>query len=229
MDPIVLTVYKSPFEKKRLGKDYDGGYIIADIPDIKYKLFLAGGIENDISFEEDFIIKYPEAKCYAYDGTIDNLPKENNNIIFIKKNIGYDNNDQITNLHDIININDSIFIKMDIEGGEIPWIKSLSDEQINKFEQIVMEFHSPFSDNEIDVFNKINKNHYLIHFHANNCCGIRNHHNVNIPNVFECTYLHNKYFDTTPELNKDLIPSSIDMKNTPNDEICINYPPFVFI
>jgi len=34
MNPFVLTVFASPFTKKRLGKDYDGGYIIAEIPGI---------------------------------------------------------------------------------------------------------------------------------------------------------------------------------------------------
>ena len=227
MNPSVLTVFKSPFTKCRLGKDYDGGYIIAEIPNIKYTTLLAGGIENDISFEEDFINKYTIDNAYAFDGTINNLPKEISKITFIKKNIGFENTEKITNLHDIIDVNESIFVKMDIEGGEIPWIKSLSDEQMNKFEQIVMEFHFPFSDNEIDVFDKINKNHYLIHFHGNNCCGLRNHNNVDIPNVFECTYLHKKYFINIPDLNKELIPSNLDMKNTGNGEIYINYPPFV--
>lgn len=227
MNPLVLTVYKSPFTKLRLGKNNDGGYIIAEIPNINYTTLLAGGIAGDISFEEDFINKYPNINSYAFDGTINNLPKENNNITFIKKNIGFENNEHVTNIHDIINVNEYIFVKMDIEGGEIPWVKSLSDEQMNKFEQIVMEFHRPFSDNEIDVFDKINKNHYLIHFHGNNCCGVRNHNGIFIPNVFECTYLHKKYFTNIPELNKDLIPSNLDMKNIDNDEIYINYPPFV--
>lgn len=227
MNPQVLTVYKSPFTKLRLGKEYDGGYIIAEIPNVSYSTLLAGGIERDISFEEDFLNKYSNVKVYAFDGTINKLPKENSNIMFIKKNIGFQNNKHVTNLHNIINGNDRIFVKMDIEGGEIPWIKSLSDTQMNKFEQIVMEFHYPFSDKEIDVFNKINKNHYLIHFHGNNCCGVRNHNGVNIPNVFECTYLHKKYFTTIPELNTDLIPSILDMKNTAKDEININYAPFV--
>ena len=228
MNPSVLTVYKSPFPKLRLGKEYDGGYIIAEIPDAKFKVFLAGGIQDDISFEEDFIIRYPNVMSFAFDGTINDLPKENDKITFIKKNIGYENNSQVTNLHSIINSTDSIFVKMDIEGGEIPWIKSLSDEQMNKFEQIVMEFHWPFSDNEIDVFDKINRNHYLIHFHGNNCCGVRNHNGVIVPNIFECTYLHKKYFTNgPPELNTDLIPGPLDMKNTVNEEIHINYPPFV--
>ena len=227
MNSSVLTVYKSPFTKLRLGKDYDGGYIIAEIPNIKYTTLIAGGIETDISFEEDFINKYSDVKVYAFDGTINNLPKENSKITFIKKNIGYENTDLLTNIHDIVNANECIFVKMDIEGGEIPWLESLSNEQMNKFEQIVMEFHWPFSPREIDAFDKINKNHYLIHFHGNNCCGIINHCGVNIPNVFECTYLHKKYFTTIPELNTDLIPGILDMKNTNKDEIYINYPPFV--
>lgn len=225
MNPNVLTVYKSPFPKIRLGKDFDGGYIIADVPNAHYTTLIAGGIESDISFEENFIVKYPSAQVFAFDGTISQLPKENAKIHFIKKNIGFENNEETTNIHDIIDMNESIFVKMDIEGGEIPWIKSLHDEQINKFEQIVMEFHNPFSDNEVDVFNKLNKNHYLIHFHGNNCCGLRIHSGVRIPNIFECTYLHKKYF--VPELNKEPIPGSLDMKNTANHEIYINYPPFV--
>ena len=85
MNPAVLTVYKSPFPKIRLGKDYDGGYIIADIPNIHYTTLLSGGIETDISFEEHFVNKYPNVKPYLFDGTINNLPQTNNNFIFILK------------------------------------------------------------------------------------------------------------------------------------------------
>lgn len=227
MDPSVLTVYKSPYPKIRLGKDYDGGYIMVDIPNIKYDILLSGGILNDISFEEDFIKKYTDVKCIAFDGSINKLPKENDDITFINKYIGYKNSKTYTNLYDYIDTNNSIFIKMDIEGGEIPWIESLHDNQLNKFDQIVIEFHCPFSEKEIDVFDKINKNHILVHFHGNNCCGLRVHKGVNIANIFECTYLHKKYFDNEPELSKDLIPSSLDMPNTGNPEIHIDYPPFV--
>ena len=225
MNPNILTVYKCPYSKIRLGKDYDGGYIIADIQNINYKMLISGGISNDISFEEDFLNKYKNVNIIAFDGEINNLPKENENIIFINKNIGSENNDKITNLHDIINNFDSLFIKMDIEGGEIAWIKNLNIEQINKFEQIVMEFHYPFNDSEI--FDKLNQTHYLIHFHGNNCCGLININNVNIPNVFECTYLHKKHFKDIPELNTDLIPGKLDMKNIGIDEIYIDYLPFV--
>jgi hypothetical protein len=223
----LLSLYTPPFPKKRIGKSNDGGYVICEIPNISYDLLLSGGISGDTSFEDNFLELHPTVQCYAFDGTINSSPSKNSRFNFIKKNIGSENNEQVTNIHDIINVNNDIFVKMDIEGGEIGWIKSLSNEQINKFEQIVMEFHFQFNNKEIDVFDKINKNHYLIHFHGNNCCGTRNHNGVIIPNVFECTYLHKKYFINPPELNEELIPSNLDMKNAIYDEIYINYPPFV--
>jgi hypothetical protein len=228
MDPLALTVYKSPFPKCRLGKDYDGGYIIVDIPGKTYDILLAGGIYDDISFEEDFLMKYKESICLAFDGTINNLPNQNDRITFIKKNIGSETTETITSLHEYITSDKSIFVKMDIEGGEIPWIHSLREDQLDIFEQIIMEFHYPFTDKEIDIFDKMNKNHYLVHFHGNNCCGTRDHHGLRIPNIFECTYLHKKYFTCKPELNTDTIPSELDMPNLEeNSEITINYPPFV--
>ena len=54
-----LTVYKSPFIKKRIGKMHDGGYIICDIPGIHYDCFLSAGVGCDTSFEEHFINEYP--------------------------------------------------------------------------------------------------------------------------------------------------------------------------
>lgn len=227
MNSSLLTVYKSPYSKIRLGKDNDGGYICAVLPDVDYTLLLSGGIGDDISFEEDFLIKYPNAKCFAFDKSIEKLPKENNRIKLFSKNIGYENNDEINNLHQYLNENNEyIFVKMDIEGGEIPWIKSLAENHLNKIEQMIIEFHSPFNDEKI--FEIINKYFYLIHFHGNSFCGLVNNEGINMPNVFECTYLNKRYFSEEPELNTDVIPSPLDMTNILGyEEIQLNYPPFV--
>jgi hypothetical protein len=228
MNAASLTVYKSPFPKMRLGQDFDGGYITVDVPDAKYSVMLSGGVEEDVSFEEAFLEKYPGVKCLAFDGTIDKLPKENDAITFIKKNIGAQNDECVTNLHDIINSHDNIFVKMDIEGGEISWIKSLKYEQMIKFDQVVIEFHHPFGWDEVEVFDKFNDSHYLVHIHANNVCGVRDHGGVNVPNVFECTYLNKKYFTSHPQLNTDSLPCNIDMRNRESlPEIELNYYPFV--
>lgn len=228
MDINDLIVYKSPFQKQRIGKNNDGGYVILDIPNVKYSILLSGGIENDISFEENFIKKYQNIECIAFDGTIAGLPANNSSIKFVKKNIGFENTNTVTNLHDIIDSHENIFIKMDIEGGEIPWLKSLNNAQMNKFEQIVIEFHTPFSEKEANTFKIINNTHILVHFHGNNSSGTRRYNNVMVPNVFECTYLHKKYFIDSPSFNTDLIPSQFDMPNIPYlKDLKLNYFPFV--
>ena len=220
-----LTVYKSPFTKIRLGKENDGGYVIADIPNINYDIILSGGIDTDISFEHDFVSKY-NSLCYAYDSSIDSIDITHPNITFIKKNINFYVNDLTTNLHDEINSYSSIFIKMNIEGGEYAWIESLTTEQLSKFEQITMEFH--FTMSKTEFFQKLNQTHYLIHFHGNNCCGTYTDMGIAIPHVFQCTYLHKKYI-ITPELNQDIIPGPLDMNDIAGPDIFINYPPFVHL
>lgn len=237
MNPNLLTIYQCPFPKKRIGRWTDGGYAIADIPGIKYDVLFAGGVCDDISFEEDFI-RYQQngIKVYAFDGTVDNLPNTElkDHFHFVKKNIGGVETDDCTNLHSLIapyigKSEPRLFVKMDIEGGEVPWIRSLNNEHMNTFAQIVMEFHRPFDTEEIEMFTKLNETHLPIHFHPNNACGTRIHNGVYFPNVFECTYLHKRFFNGVAELNRDYIPNDkVDVKNIWfKEEIWIGHPPFV--
>lgn len=55
------------------------------------------------------------------------MPNPHKNINFFKKNIGPTNSDFTTNLHQEIEEYNNIFLKMDIEGHEFPWIKSLNE------------------------------------------------------------------------------------------------------
>ena len=100
-----LIIYNSEYNKIRIGSLNDGGYVIAD--GLEYDLLLSCGISDDITFEDYFTNKY-NVNCYAYDGTINNLPHYNNNKInFIKKNISKIESDITTNLLDIINLNNN--------------------------------------------------------------------------------------------------------------------------
>ena len=53
--------------------------------------------------------------------------------MFYKQNINSFNDNFNTNLLTIIEKNDNIFLKMDIEGGEYPWINQLSEKELLKF------------------------------------------------------------------------------------------------
>lgn len=224
-----LTVYKSPFEKKRFGQNNDGGYIVCMIPDIKYDLFLSGGLSNDISFENDFCEYYPEIPCFAFDGTNESLPSPaHENIIFVKKNIGFENNNEIDNLHHYIRYKKNVFIKMDIEEGEYPWMKSMTSDLFKNISQLVIEIHWPYNrDDTKEFFDKLNENFYLVHFHGNNYSSFVNYQNVPMPEVFECTYVNKKHFDCEPQLNDTAFPISIDQPNNVTcPEMYFHYPPF---
>jgi hypothetical protein len=225
MNPELLLLFSHPYPKIRLGKDYDGGYVIHDIPEIKYDILISGGIDNDISFEEKFCEKY-KTECIAFDGTIDNISNINN-ITHIKKNIDTDNN-----LSDLLKRYKNIFIKMDIEGSEFEWIKNLEEKNFSNIVQMVIEFHYP-SEKENEIFEKINKYFVLVHFHANNYCGYRvsQIYGVSLPNVFECTYINKKYIQMRDlSLNSEKLPTKYDMRNIKEfDDYLIDYPPFVFL
>jgi hypothetical protein len=229
MDNLIL--YKSPFVKKRIGRNNDGGYVIVNLPDT-YDLFISGGISDDISFEKDLLNLYPSLICYAFDGTVSNLPNNddhNSRIKFYKKNLGEINNDSLTNLHEYIEPHNNIFMKIDIEGHEFRIMPTIIEKNlINKIKQLVIEIHSPgdiqlypdyfkglsdIHNNEMfSLLNKINNTHTLVHFHANNGCKLQKIDGIDLPHVFELTYIRNDYVSEKIK-NKESLPTLLDMPN----------------
>ena len=141
----------------------------------------------------------------------------------------YTNN---VNLFPLINHYKNIFLKMDIESHEYNWLNELSMSQLNKFKQIVIEFHGINDDswdiihsNKIKCFQKLASTHYIIHIHGNNYGGLTN----NIPDTIEVTYIRKDQFDNIPLLNIQPLPSiDIDFPNNPElDDYDLNFYPFV--
>lgn len=298
--------------KTRIGQDGDGGYCI--LLQNNYDLLLSGGIAYDTSFEDHFLKLYDNIVCEAFDGSINSIPENSNKKIhFTKKFIGFDNNNNYTNCHHIINKYNDIFVKMDIEEGEYDFFRSLSEKQIQKFKQIVLEVHFPNTIRRWNLLNKLAKTHYLIHVHGNNFQKkisikdlennfikikilpsnvnlkkikltvplsnsnyfsiidnnnmgnfnfsidpndnskliikrtdknsgwnrsfwitvskdniVKTNCNINIPSVFECTYVRKSDFNFIPDLNRSPLPSNLDMPNdAARPDVDLNYYPFV--
>jgi len=228
-----MEVFASPWPKRRIGSEYDGGYVICDLPG-SYDRFISGGICNDSNFECALLDMYPELVCDAFDGSIDSVPMSHPRINFHKIFLG-DKED----LSSYIQGYSNVFMKIDIEGHELRLIpKMIENGTIKNVKQIVIEFHSPVeyhlfpnhyinldgltSDDMINTMNRIHETHRLVHLHANNGCAVTN----KIPNVFECTYIRT---DDTLPYSCEVIPSSIDRPNCPElPEIVLDYPPFCF-
>ena len=222
MDHLHLLEVHEFKNKIHLGVYGDGGYIYGSLGDEKYDCYISAGASNEESFTRSFLRdnNMNEFNSYAFDGTIQRYPYEyTTNIAFVRKNIGDVNNDNTTNLHELIDKYNKIFIKMDIEGGEYPWISSLSEEQLQNISQIVMEFHGLTDDewgcsyqDKVKCLEKMSRTHYIIHAHGNNYGKVVN----GFPDVLELTYVNKKYFEIKPELNKTVLPMpNFDFPNDP--------------
>lgn len=221
----LLKVYH--FEKKiRFGAQSDGGYVVAELD--QYDCYISAGISDEESFSRDFIKKYSMNyhNSFAFDGTIKNYPyKYTKNISYINKNINKFNDENNTNLSKLIEVYNNIFLKMDIEGGEYPWLVYINEIQLSRFKQIVIEFHD-LKENYIKnnvCFKKLCNTHYLIHAHGNNCGGTID----SFPQTIELTYVNKKLFEKEPNLNTNTLPSHIDCSNCGGNDINLNFYPFV--
>jgi hypothetical protein len=208
--------------KIRQGAHGDGGYIHGVLDNFEYDCYISAGVSNEESFTRGFMIdnNMNEFNSYAFDGTIARYPYEyTTNIAFIRKNIGSINDNNVTNLHGLIEKYERIFLKMDIEGGEYPWLNSLTEEQLGKFSQIAIEFHGLTDDEwgcsydeKVKCLEKLSRTHYIIHAHGNNYGKVVN----GFPDVLELTYVNKKYFGIKPELNKIALPmANFDFPNDP--------------
>jgi hypothetical protein len=224
MDPKILTVYKPPHPKIRLGRDRDGGYVICDL-DEDYDLLLSAGLADEVSFEEDWLKRYPGKECIAFDGTIYRCPSENPRLTWNRKNVATNNSESSDDLSSVLEGKRSVFLKMDIEGHEIDWI--LHSSHMDSISQMVVEFHyQPFGPNHEKAFMKINQTHVLVHIHGNNFSGTVVHEGVLFPVSFECTYV-NKKFLQNPVPNLEPLPCPQDVPNNGGTDINLNHPPFV--
>ena len=230
----LLKVYN--FNKKiRYGCNNDGGYVIANL-DIEYDCYISAGISNEESFSRDFINNNPNINknnSYGFDGTIDDYPYNyTDNISFIKKNINNFNDEHNSNLSFFTENYNNIFLKMDIEGGEYPWLLQMDETKLNKFKQIVIEFHGITNDgyncnysDKIKCLEKLSTTHYIVHAHGNNHALVVN----GIPDVIELTYINKNYFNSIPELNTTSLPIiNLDYPNNSNcKDINLNFYPFI--
>jgi hypothetical protein len=228
----LLQVYN--FDQKiRCGANNDGGYILAEL-DGGYDGYISAGISNEESFSRDFIKKYNmnEYDCFGFDGTIVHYPYDfTKNIMFIKKNINGFNDDNNTNLSCLMSRYNNLFLKMDVEGGEYPWLLQIDESQLNKFKQIVIEFHGITNDgwgckysDKLKCLKKLANTHYIVHAHGNNHGPVVN----TIPDVIELTYVNKNYFNSIPALNTTALPIlNLDFPNrNDTNDINLNFYPF---
>lgn len=204
----------------RVGRDNDGGYVMLN----KFENLQAAysfGIADDVSWDEYFANQ--NIIVYMYDHTIDKLPRKNKYFNFFRTgitgNITLDNTKTLEKL--IIENNhqnyNNIIMKMDVEGCEWDILSQVSTQTLEKFSQIVIEFHDIFPDSSehryneiINSLNKINRTHQVIHVHANTAGGIPYIiGDLILPNILEVTFLRRSLENKFTTNNREF-PTHLD-------------------
>ena len=235
MKPATLPRVFQPFDCKdlvRLGKDNDGGYLVNRTDIVNAKKLISFGINDDWSFEEDFLAINPCA-LDAYDNSISGEKFRTNptwagvyesysefftgDRVHIEKNIG--NNDQV----DYVSFNEvmdtasnGVFLKCDIDGSEYEFLDELITKS-NQFIGLAIEFHNI---NQHDNFNSLTNfiskvDLRLVHLHCNNWAYFKTPNGGFQPDCLELTFTSSSNIEYKPRLR---MPRSLDMPNNPNDD-----------
>jgi hypothetical protein len=213
----------------RIGKDHDGGYLVNKEDISKSKNLLSFGINDDWSFEEQFL-NINNCTLYGYDNSVNEEMLKNKNLLeshsnffkdtkhHIPKNVGkYDTENEIAFKNLLHDKGTDIFLKCDIEGTEYD---ILDDIIINTklFSGIVMEFHDVHDNEKFnELYNFISKiDQKLVHIHINNYAYFEiENGKTYVPSVIELTFTSSPNITLKRNIN---LPNPLDMPNCSDRE-----------
>jgi len=210
----------------RYGPKIDGGYVLNkkyfEICDTLYTY----GVGNDIAFEQDVLIKYPNLKIHLYDHTPLVTINIGDDMIFHKNGLSLEKNEDCDTFrnHVIINKDEDkkITLKIDIDGYEIEFFKNINIATLKNVIQLVIEFHI---EKESDIYSmekaieNINRLFYCFHIHQNDHRGLINLNGNKFPEVSEITFINKTYLSYTPKFaNKKYPINAIDFSNGGSSE-----------
>ena len=197
--------------KIRIGNSYDGGYVAYKEICEETKHVYCFGIGNDVGFELDWVKRFPNSNIELFDPLIDGIPEEHKRFTFHRYGIGGKYNAGIFE-----DVERNSLLKLDIEWDEWSTLLNMEQDKLEKFSQILVEFHiihatvdhvnlSPYFSNIYqEVINKINQdlfamyysvmqrlsNHYrLFHIHANNSLPMIFVNNYRFPPLLEMSFI----------------------------------------
>lgn len=216
-----LRPLDSGIELIRLGPAGDGGYLVPDDLDgIEYAF--SPGVSTESGFESALTSR--GMRVFLADGSVAEPPVADPGFVFERKFVGCLSDDRYMTLDDwkrraIPGHDGDLLLQMDIEGAEFEALLNASDALLAQFRIMVIEFHylqqlynKSFYVIVSRLFEKLLKQHGVVHIHPNNCCGSVRGAGFEVPRVVEFTFLRNDRFRRR-EPRRDF-PHPLDADNT---------------
>jgi hypothetical protein len=205
----------------RVGPNGDGGYLVPDDLDGIAHAF-SPCVSDESGFERELASRGTTVHLadYSVDGPAEAHPL----FTFEKKFVGsFPSLTTMTmdewSANRAAGYGGDLLLQMDIEGAEFETITNMSPELLARFRIMVIEFHylhqlwnKPWFIQVARTFEKLLKQHSVVHIHPNNCCGSLNSRGIEIPRVAEFTFLRNDRFKH--RLPQTSFPHPLDHDNT---------------
>lgn len=206
--------------KIRLGRPYDGGYVMID----RFEQATAAyslGINDDVSW--DLEIAALDIPVFQYDPTIEALPENHPLFHWEPRYVsGYvDEAENVASLESLVHRNGhtdhtNMILKCDIEGSEWLLLRNTPQSILGKFSQIVLELHHlsmmddlVHAENIESTLTNLTRSHTVVHIHANNFSPWTTAWGVPIPLTLELTLIRNDEGPLSP--SQEIFPTRMDM------------------
>ncbi len=210
------------FQKIRIGRSFDGGYILVDDFSGVDAAF-SFGVSDDASWDLD--IAERRIPVHQFDHTIDKGPVAHPLITFHKVRIAAADAPGSARLDTLagrlLANSRKAILKIDIEGDEWPVFAAASPATLDKFSQIVCELHGfnllgdPAKyDYPMAVLTKLKTLFEVVHVHGNNAQPATNVFNVILPVFLEVTLANRRHYQFA-ETN-EIFPTPLDQPNLPH-------------
>ena len=203
----------------RLGATGDGGYLLPDDLDGIGHCF-SPGVSTVADFELDLAGR--GIRSFLIDYSVESAPVSHPLIQFERKFLGLTNDDVYVRLDDWTKAmapdGSDFLLQMDIEGAEYDVLFDVSEETLQKFRILIIEFHhldklmlaGDFKLYDL-VFRKLAKFFDVVHNHPNNCALPHRYGSFEIPPIMELTFLRKDRSVKRTPVRK--FPHPLDHKN----------------
>lgn len=207
---------------KRVGGKADGSYVVPIEMLNKNTYLLSGGIEDNNKFE--IYVASRGITGIQIDNSITSPPQNHINLKFLNATLGDFDKSGHVSLEALMNKvprNKKILIKIDIEGGEIEALGSLSTKNLKRIDCLVMELHNlgSITSKNDKIYNLLNRLHNAnlrsIFIQANNACLTYTLSGTLIPDNIEITYVK-KHKTSKPSITYIHSIKKLTTKNKPN-------------
>ena len=206
----------------RIGPTDDGGYLMPDDLD-GVKAAISPGVSTESRFDEALAERGID--IYMLDASVDGPSIQHPRFHFEKNYLGPVTQGQYVTMADFcarvpgFDEGGDLVLQIDIEGAEYPVIAGMTPELLSRFRIIILEvhglenlFHEFAFDLMAGVFDKLLKNHAVVHLHPNNCCGVAISQGIEIPRVLELTLYRRDRAKFTSNANR-IYPHPLDADN----------------